>query len=497
MPVEMQPPPGFKVETASARPPTLAVRLARIALSSLLVAGIAGCATTPSELSPSATAETAACLDAFQVSERAITRAGRADVEARRIPGIPFLRVNRLLAAFVGEATTVVQKRAWLARAAALDKRGRNAEHANLENPLAPALDLQIAQCRDALQSVYADDPTTWQQIKSGAAPIADNYATWKRVLGLYPLSAQPVLAGVKRLHRTAAVVAITAHDASGFGYTYPELRARNVSATSRDALGIPVLDDLHVSTLLQRHAPDFRIADDRLDDRIGRVVAARPGEFRVDPNQPTVYTATSFTRFGDATLIQLIYSIWFPARPREQRFDLLGGHLDAITWRVTLDLDGTPLIYDAMHNCGCYHMFFPGARLRRRSQVNEFAEPLWVPLEIPAAWPDRLSVRIASGTHYISAVGPREAAADAQQPLKVEQLDSLRSIATGAGHNVSLYDDTGLVRSSQRLERFLLWPMGVQSPGAMRQWGHHATAFVGRRHFDEARLIDRYFERR
>jgi hypothetical protein len=27
-----------------------------------------------------------------------------------------------------------------------------------------------------------------------------------------------------------------------------------------------------------------------------------------------------------------------------------------------------------------------------------------------------------------------------------------------------------------------------------MRQWGHHATAFVGRRHFDDVDLIERRF---
>jgi hypothetical protein len=27
-----------------------------------------------------------------------------------------------------------------------------------------------------------------------------------------------------------------------------------------------------------------------------------------------------------------------------------------------------------------------------------------------------------------------------------------------------------------------------------MRQWGRHATAFVGRRHFDEADLLERRF---
>jgi hypothetical protein len=28
-----------------------------------------------------------------------------------------------------------------------------------------------------------------------------------------------------------------------------------------------------------------------------------------------------------------------------------------------------------------------------------------------------------------------------------------------------------------------------------MRQWGTHATAFIGRRHFDDADLIERRFE--
>jgi hypothetical protein len=35
---------------------------------------------------------------------------------------------------------------------------------------------------------------------------------------------------------------------------------------------------------------------------------------------------------------------------------------------------------------------------------------------------------------------------------------------------------------------------MGVREPGAMRQWGRHATAFVGRQHFDDADLFARYF---
>jgi len=42
-----------------------------------------------------------------------------------------------------------------------------------------------------------------------------------------------------------------------------------------------------------------------------------------------------------------------------------------------------------------------------------------------------------------------------------------------------------------------VLWPMGVASAGAMRQWGRHATAFIGRRHFDDPWLLDALLEYR
>jgi hypothetical protein len=52
-----------------------------------------------------------------------------------------------------------------------------------------------------------------------------------------------------------------------------------------------------------------------------------------------------------------------------------------------------------------------------------------------------------------------------------------------------------GRVAGTERLERWFFWPMGVPSAGAMRQWGRHATAFVGRRHFDDPDLVERRFE--
>jgi hypothetical protein len=57
-----------------------------------------------------------------------------------------------------------------------------------------------------------------------------------------------------------------------------------------------------------------------------------------------------------------------------------------------------------------------------------------------------------------------------------------------------SAYGPDGLVAGTERAERFLFWPMGIASAGQMRQWGKHATAFVGRRHFDDADLFEKRF---
>lgn len=72
---------------------------------------------------------------------------------------------------------------------------------------------------------------------------------------------------------------------------------------------------------------------------------------------------------------------------------------------------------------------------------------------------------------------------------------DELRSLLRPGGGSASIFEPgDGLVAGTERPERFLFWPMGIASAGAMRQWGHHATAFVGRRHFDDADLLEKRF---
>ena len=71
----------------------------------------------------------------------------------------------------------------------------------------------------------------------------------------------------------------------------------------------------------------------------------------------------------------------------------------------------------------------------------------------------------------------------------------NLRSVALPTGEHRSMFRPDGLVAGTERMERWVLWPMGIPAPGSMRQWGHHATAFAGKRHFDDPDLVYRYFK--
>jgi len=235
-------------------------------------------------------------------------------------------------------------------------------------------------------------------------------------------------------------------------------------------------------------------------DDRIGALhwTGADAPAIAVDTAQPAAYVRTAYTHFGGRVRLQLVYTFWFPARPAEGAFDILAGRLDGLLWRVTLDETGAPLVYDSIHACGCYHLFFPTDAVVARPQPDTLDEGLFTPQWAPkAAVGQRIVLRIAARTHYLQRVAARRADGLAGVTYALRDEGILRALPWPAGGTRSAYDADGLIAGTERAERWLFWPMGISSAGQMRQWGRHATAFVGRRHFDDARLLDLYFELR
>jgi hypothetical protein len=399
-----------------------------------------------------------------------------------------------------------------------LDSQARAIEFANLPSACQVRLPVELRKpktapsrinaCADRLIGRDLADPTRVTRLRS-SANVPDDYRIGQRMFGLYPLTALAFYQGVLKYQaNTRATFAMPLADlpVSGRMMAYEPSPATKkelgspgrILAGSRDnPLGVPLPEGPELDRLFAAYAPLLEVDEVNRNDRIGTPKLGRSGAARIDTSRPAMFVRIAHARYQGEPLLQLVYSIWFPARPMTGKLDLLGGHLDSVIWRVTLGGDGEPVLYDTIHSCGCYHMFFPTPRARLRPRQPAFEEPILIPARLGSRRSgERVVLRIASGTHYIQNVGYRSGnAVDERRIYDFFRDDELRSLPLPTGGRRSLYRSDGIVPGSQRGERYVYWPMGVREPGSMRQWGRHATAFVGRRHFDDPTLIERYFE--
>lgn len=439
------------------------------------------------------------------------------DAQDRRIPGFPQLRQSRFLASFRSQARQDgAAFDAWFARMRSLGDQGNAVEIANMPERVwrdilphggadvhGQAL-LKTRQCADLLDTDDRSHPDRRNRLLD-LPGVPDDYSTLARFLGVYAATRWPFSLGVQRWQEETKVI----FDRQGMQGSRPPQRyvpepsaadevVGGLASAPRDALGIPELNVVLRQRLLDRHAPLLDIAPEGGFDRFGAMGLDAHGAPRVDPDKPTVYRRIAFARQGDATLVQLVYLYWFSERPKTGPLDVLGGALDGVMWRVTLDEQGQPLIYDSAHACGCYHLFFPTPALRPRPSPEAGMEWAFVPAHAPRlALGERVVLGLAARTHYLNAVST--SADFTGTPYASQDALQLRSLPLGLGmgrDRRSLFGPDGIVPGTQRGERYFFWPMGIKDAGAQRQWGHHATAFVGRRHFDDPDLIERRFER-
>jgi hypothetical protein len=441
------------------------------------------------------------------------------DPETVHIIGFPHFRVNRFLAS-MGEWTTSIDAFSeWLEEMRKLDSVGKKLEFANLpasarqqlisKRPVGSSFEQALELCGKRMNERSLNKPEHKDNLLE-QAHVPDAYQSWKRVAGLYLLTRYAASAGIKRLHRelnTSFKIPLAKLPRQGklIRYSPPHsnpLPLEHIAAMLKVAydnpLGIPHLTSSQLQQLLAHFAPVWEIDTRNDTDKIGTVGLDNDKQPRIDASRPTVYVAHAYARWRGRVVLQLIYQIWLPAREKTGMLDLYGGPLDSVIWRVTLSPEGKPIAFDSIHGCGCYYLLFPSQGYRA-IPPKDGAEPVLSPKAIVTIpFGQRLLLRLQTRTHYLQQTSLLDDTIEATTHSYIfHELEQLRSLQMPNGTNSSLYGNEGIIEASERAERFLLWPYGVTSPGAMRQWGTHAIAFIGRRHFDDPFLLENLVDKK
>ena len=188
--------------------------IVRRVLAALGAAVVAGCATLDWPLRhhlASETPQVRECAEWYRAMDERVDAAGVRDAQDARMPGVPYLRVSRLLAAMRPLAATNEQALQDLGeRMLALDLEARRYEILNLPPDMLGDLPdsrdsfgLRVAlqrtqQCGRLLQEIDLAKPDV-RSLLLRRAEVPDDYSVLNRVLGLYLLTRLAFADGVRR----------------------------------------------------------------------------------------------------------------------------------------------------------------------------------------------------------------------------------------------------------------------------------------------------------
>jgi hypothetical protein len=132
-----------------------------------------------------------------------------------------------------------------------------------------------------------------------------------------------------------------------------------------------PIFIQQRVDSTQQRYPypPEYdHIGQARLRMEDGKYKAFVAGE-------PKVYQIFQKRKIDGVDHVQITYTAWYPAHPRMKAIDLESADIDSIVLRITLDTQNTPLFYETIAACGCFHKVFV-AKWVEDGAAKEFGPP-------------------------------------------------------------------------------------------------------------------------
>jgi hypothetical protein len=442
---------------------------------------------------------------------------GVRDAATFPVPGFPYLRTNRFLSELSESLNDAPSRDQWVLWMQQLDLHAREKEIRNLPEqavislmtsktgqPDRQAASEKVKSCSSELLHSDGGRPDFFEILQSRVS-VPDEYSCALRTVGLYPFMVVPVsIATYSARQKARSWFNMNMEDLPIVGRLVTYVPAENarldeaevrriLMESKKNPLEVPLPDKHQEKKLSDFFAPILVQDTAGSYDRLGQV-HWQDGRVVIDPEKPTLYYYLSHALLKGRPILQINYVIWYSERAGKSSPWMEHGHLDGLTMRVSLDEEGKPFMVDVVNDCGCYHFFAP-----RREQVQEILTrpfmfdpfvPQWLPSMLPGK---RFAIQANSGWHQIERLFALEAPADAATYTLVS-YDRLETLPHEGGRTESIFDADGIVKGTERVERFILFSMGIPSIGSMRQRGHHAIELIGRAHFDDPRLFDRSF---
>ncbi len=437
------------------------------------------------------------CRAEYATMDARVAAAGVGDGAYYRIPGYPYLRTDRLLASYAHQLQGLEQNAGWIRRMRELDQESREFEYLNLGmsyNEIGRQRD-RFLNCSRTLATFELETADNFEKLKS-AVQAPDEYSGTARAVGLYPLTVPLIRSRIeteqeavkKDFERPVAEL-----DALGTLTLWtvkpaeePDYDEINFRKALPDEFGLPGLTDTQWRTLTERNAPSLWIETASDQDRPGAPRLTDAGA-DVDSAQPLVNYSISFARFGREPVMQITYFLWFRGKPGATL------PIDGIMWRVTLDMDAKPLAYESLHASGHSHYWFPVQPLPRRQSDSYWHQADFFPQG--QVTPDHKVLRLQAGSHALRRVLPVDAVhSEHTATYELRRYEDLYTLPLPAGGSRSLFAPDGVVPGSAGPDPTWMWASGVRHPGAIKQYGHHASAYVGREHFDAPFLMESVF---
>jgi hypothetical protein len=457
------------------------------------------------------------CQAFLKTLDEGVDRSGVRDAASYPIPGFPYLRANRFLLFLKDKIKIREGREQWTRWMQKLDLEAREKEISNLPKDLvssfpyeqgaAPTREQLYERVKSCSNRLFEHDrarPDFYETLNP-LVDVPDEYSFPMRAIGLYPLVAIPIAvltdssrkrirswyeANLQDLPVDGRLRSFT--PAETISLSEEEIQAI-IDSSKKNPLGVPLPDENPGRRIVEHFAPVFIQDVSAPYDQVGRLVWK--GDCPdVDQEKPTVYYYFSNAFLKGKPILQINYVIWYSERAGQRAPSIERGRLDGLTLRVSLDDHGKPFMVDVVNDCGCYHFFAPEKErvdriISKPLRFDPFV-PQWSPDILPG---QRLGVRLNSGWHQVQRLIAAKDFPDSN-PYELVPYDVLEALPREDGRTKSIFNSKGIAKCSKRIERFILFSMGIHKIGSMRQRGHHAIELIGRSQFDDPTLFDESF---